>query len=485
MDVNQLEHLMRNLAIKETRTNSLDMLESKLVDMNQEIYEIMLRSESLFKFLADSNSDQHSTASRIIYDKALEFYPNGSPVFDQFIECCLTHPKGTVKQFGMRGAAIMVSDAAGVSSNNLQLIILHCIPMKEVLVNTLINMLVKALPAVFNEAGVQANLFTVLEHDETIRCRVYEIVFTILEKHPAFLPIADPIIKRALSDLEKEDVLLQTSVLQILTQLLATKEGFDYIETVDLFRKVYASFVAVKETVYLRFVLPNALKFYASAALVQPGLFLSRYPESVDFIFDKTSPDDPMVMAIAYDCLGMVGSTNEGKVHLSEHQQTKMEKFLKELPGVLHTTPEAYKVRFIECLASLLSGGPETIDNRISSITQNWYEIMTESEDLEMVQDLFKVPFPTIKMASLQLLSAIVDHRWGQLFFQNTGCFCEQLLNRSLDNDVNVTQFKYDVIKKLSQCTFEPFVSDTLRKYVSEGAFYRKAQVEVVIEGGQ
>lgn len=56
MDVSQLEHLMRNLAIKETRTNSLDLLESKLSDVNQDIYETMLCSESLFKFLAEADA---------------------------------------------------------------------------------------------------------------------------------------------------------------------------------------------------------------------------------------------------------------------------------------------------------------------------------------------------------------------------------------------------------------------------------------------
>ncbi|XP_035896611.1 26S proteasome non-ATPase regulatory subunit 5 [Anopheles stephensi] len=485
MDVNQLEHLMRNLAIKETRTNSLDVLESKLADVDQEIYEVMLCSEGLFKFLADANSDQHTTASRIIYDKALEFFPNGSVVIDQFIERCLTHPKNTVKQFGLRGAAAMVYHSAAISPNNIQLIILHCLPMKEVYVNTLLTVLVKSLPPIFTEPVVQKNLVSVLEFDETIRCRVYEIVCTILETHPAYLQLADPIIARALIDLEKDDVLLQTSVLQILTQLLATKEGYDYVEAHDLFRKVCTNFVPDKVTPYVRFVLPNALKFLASAALIQPALFLARHPGWVTFMFDMTSPEDPMLMAIAYDCLGMVGSSSEGKVFLN-YQKLKMEKFLKEFPGVLHSTLEAYKVRLIECLTNLLSGGSEPIDNMISTITQEWYETMTESNHLDMVQELFKVPFPNIKMAALKLLSVIIDHRWGQLFFQNTAGFSELLLNRRMDNDVNVAQFKYDVIKKLSQCAaLDSFVGNTLKQYVSEGAFYRKAVVEVAIEGDQ
>ncbi|XP_052889051.1 26S proteasome non-ATPase regulatory subunit 5 isoform X1 [Anopheles moucheti] len=485
MDVNQLEHLMRNLAIKETRTNSLDVLESKLADVDQEIYEVMLCSESLFKFLADANSDQHTTASRIIYDKALEFYPNGSVVIDQFVERCLTHPKNTVKQFGLRGAAAMVYHSATISPNNIQLIILQCLPMKEVYVNTLMNVLIKSLPPIFTEAAVQKNLLSVLTSDETIRCRVYEIVCTIVEQHPAYLQTADPIIKRALIDLEKDDVLLQTSVLQILTQLLTTKEGYDYVEAHDLFHKVCTNFVPDKVTPYVRFVLPNALKFLASAALIQPGLFLARHPEWVTFMFDLTSPEDPMLMTIAYDCLGMVGSTHEGKVFLN-YQKAKMEIFLKEFPGVLHSTLEAYKVRLIECLTNLLTGGTEPIDNMISSITQEWYETMTDSKDLELVHELFKVPFPNIKMAALKLLSAIVDHRWGQLFYQNTAGFNELLLNRRMDNDVNVAQFKFDVIKKLSLCTtLESFVANALKQYVSEGAFYRKAVVEVAIEGDQ
>uniref|UniRef100_A0AAG5CR24 26S proteasome non-ATPase regulatory subunit 5 n=1 Tax=Anopheles atroparvus TaxID=41427 RepID=A0AAG5CR24_ANOAO len=485
MDVNQLEKLMRNLVIKETRTNSLDLLESKLVDVDQEVYEVMLRSASLFQFLADASSDQFNIAARIIYDKALEFFPNGSMVIDQFIERCLTHPKNNVKQFGLRGAATMVDESVALALLNIQLLIQHCLPMKEVFVKTMMDLLVKTLPAVFTEPGVQEHLAKVLECNETIRCRVYEIVCTILEKRPDLLPAADPILKRALADLEKDDVLLQTSVLPILTQLLVTEEGYAYVESVDLFRKVYTNFVAIEVNPYVRFVLPNALKFYANAASVQPALFLSRYPEALDFMFDKAATGDPMLMAVAYECLGIVGKINEGKIHLSENQRHKMDAFLKELPNVLHTTTEAFKVRFIECLTNLLSAESEPVDNRISSITQKWYETMTEREDLEMVQELFKVPFPDIKMATLRLLSVIVDYRWGQMFFQNTACFGETLLNRALDVDVNVTQYKYDVIKKLSQsATLDSFASDALKQYVSEGAFYRKANVEVVIEGG-
>uniref|UniRef100_A0A182JZM4 26S proteasome non-ATPase regulatory subunit 5 n=1 Tax=Anopheles christyi TaxID=43041 RepID=A0A182JZM4_9DIPT len=488
MDVSQLEHLMRNLAIKETRTNSLDMLESKLADVNQDVYEVMLCSESLFKFLADADCDQHTTASRIIYDKALEFFPNGSPIFDRFVERCLTHPKNSVKQFGLRGAAAMVYHSSPISLNTVLLIIKYCLPMKEVYVDTMLNVLVKSLPPIFTEPTVQLELVAVLQFDETVRCRVYEAVCTILEKHPTYMEIVGPILESALADLDKDDVLLQSSVLQILTQLLTTKEGFDYIEGIDLFRKVYVNFVSVKVTPFMRFVLPNALKFYASAALIQPGRFLQRHPASVDFIFDQTSPEDPMLMAIAYDCLGMVGSTNEGKIFLSDNQKIKMEKFLKEFPGVLHSSTDVYKVRFIQCITCLMSGGgTESIDNRITCITQEWYETMTECKDLEMVLTLFKNPFPDIKMASLKLLSAIVDHRWGQLFFQNTACFTEHLLSRRLDKaNVNVAQFKYDVIKKLSLCTtLESFVTDALKQYVTAGAFHREAQVEVVIEGGQ
>ncbi|XP_058059263.1 26S proteasome non-ATPase regulatory subunit 5 [Anopheles bellator] len=486
MDVSQLERLMRCLVIKEMRTNSLDLLESKLDDVDQEMYEVMLRTDSLFQFLSDASSDQFITASRIIYDKGLEFYPRGSIVIAQFIERCLTHPKNKVKQFGLRGAAVLANASLPVTQNNVQLLIVHCLPMKEVIVDTLMKILIQTLPPVFTEAGVQSNLHAALECDETIRCRVYEIVCTILEQYPGLLGAADRILQRAFDDLAKDDVLLQTNVLQITTRLLTTKEGFAYVEAADLFRKVYTSFVSIAVNPYVRFVLPNALKFYANAASVQPTIFLARYPEAIDFIFDKAFTGDPMLMVIAYESLGIVGFKNEGKIFLSEKRKDKMDKILKEMQNMMQSATEAFKVRFIESLINLMAAEDEPIDNRISSIAQKWYETMTGREDLEMVQTLFKVPFPDIKMAALKLLSAIVDYRWGQMFFQNTACFGEMLLNRVLDVDVAVTQYKYDVIKKLSASpVMDGFVCETLQQYVSEGAFYRKANVEVVIEGGQ
>lgn len=103
-----------------------------------------------------------------------------------------------------------------------------------------------------------------------------------------------------------------------------------------------------------------------------------------------------------------------------------------------------------------------------------------------MVMELFVIPFSEVKMASLKLLSAIVDYRWGQLYLKDTSCFIEGLLNRSLDSDAQVTRYKYDVIKKLATSTvFDRFDTIALQQYVSDGAFYKKATLEVDFEGGQ
>ncbi|ETN63968.1 hypothetical protein AND_004298 [Anopheles darlingi] len=488
MELNDLEEMMRKLTIKERRASTLYNLELKIDTVNKDLYEVMLRAENMLEFLAAANSDQLSAAMRIIFHKGVASFPQGSSTIDQFIERCLNHPSDTVKEFGLRGAHTLWDASLPVATNNIHLILKNCLPMATGVSGTVIQMLAKLLPPLFADPQVQAGLQAALECSDTIRCRVYDIVCQILQQHPEHFPTAEPILQRALSDLDTNDVLLQTNVLEILSPLVATMDGFAYIEKVDLFNKLKTILNSVARTPFIRFILPDALRFYGNAASLQPAMFFSRYPEAIDFIFEQGYTEDDTCSLIAYESIAVVAAKDVGKIYLHTKLKDKMDKLLGAVKKLIHSSRERYGPRFIDSLTNIIAAenADSTVNNQIAVIARDFYEAAAGRSDLQMVMELFVIPFSEVKMASLKLLSAIIDYRWGQLYLKDTACFIEGLLNRSLDSDAQVTRYKYEVIKKLATSTvLDRFDSMALQQYVSDGAFYKKATVEVDFEGGQ
>lgn len=330
MELNDLEEMMRKLTIKERRASTLYNLELKIDTVNKDLYEVMLRAENMLEFLAAANryynpagyplspppnastelliilsSDQLSAATRIIFRKGVASFPQGSSAIDQFIERCLNHPSDTVREFGLRGAYTLWDASLPVATNNIYLILKNCLPMATGVSATVIQMLAKLLPPLYADPQVQAGLQAALEFGDTIRCRVYDIVCQILQQHPEHFPTADPILQRALTDLDTNDVLLQTNVLEILAPLVGTMDGFAYLEKVDLFNKLKTILNSVARTPFIRFILPDALRFYGNAASLQPAIFFARYPETIDFIFEQGYTEDDTFSLIAYESIGI------------------------------------------------------------------------------------------------------------------------------------------------------------------------------------
>lgn len=118
------------------------------------------------------------------------------------------------------------------------------------------------------------------------------------------------------------------------------------------------------------------------------------------------------------------------------------------------------------------------------TITQTWYDYLSEQENLNLVMDYIKNPFPEMTRAALGLLKAIVGHRWGQTYLLNTGGFVEYLLNRKREADKDVVLDKYEVIRQLASSTvFDEQTTSQLKRYVAEGAFFVHGITEVAIEG--
>lgn len=93
-----------------------------------------------------------------------------------------------------------------------------------------INILSILLVQRLNDADVQAKLVQLLQQNEIVRCRAYELAVTLAKASASSLSSVEFILDAALSELDNDDVLLQASVMEILVPLAEQNHGLSYME---------------------------------------------------------------------------------------------------------------------------------------------------------------------------------------------------------------------------------------------------------------
>lgn len=162
-----------------------------------------------------------------------------------------------------------------------------------------------------------------------------------------------------------------------------------------------------------------------------------------------------------------------------------MHETLIEIGKRIHDLPTPLKVRALNCLETLFQcDASDATNNQISSITEQWFSSLTETNQLTFVQEFCRNPFPEIKIAALGLLRSVCNYTWGQRALNNTAGFIEFLLDRNAEFDTDIRYIKYNILKAIADSrAFDENTSQQIRKYVNDGVFYVQGVMEVATEG--
>lgn len=378
--------------------------------------------------------------------------------------------------------------------------VIRCLELPSTPVGTLaMKILYIELPKHFGSADVLSAIESAGSSSTTSKCRVYEIVVKVAAASATNMQRVESILERILADLASDDILLQLNVMEILSELVVTEHGLAYLEQQGLFPRLMT---ALENIDMMPILFPGFIKFFGSVANSHPEKIFTKFSHICKPLFETIIANDSSTLSPCLETLGVLGRSKQGKVGLSGLTlvcpEGDMKMVLMEIAMYLNTLPTEEQIRILNCLELLFRLQPEegeteeqTIanpDNRISSITEQWYKYLDRGPGLKTLLQYTRNPFPDIKLAGFGVLKSVVDYAWGRKALADTAGLLEYLLDRSTDSNTEAFQAKYEILRCLNKFNsgFGEAQQKEIRDYVAKGPFYKKGQTEVALaEDGQ
>ncbi|EDV34444.1 uncharacterized protein Dana_GF21324, isoform A [Drosophila ananassae] len=334
-----------------------------------------------------------------------------------------------------------------------------------------------------NDGAVQAKLVQLLQQDEIVRCRAYELGVKLAKSSAATLKSVEFILDAALSELDNDDVLLQASVMEVLVPLAEQNHGLSYMERRNVFDVINNRVQRIEENPLDALLIPSIMKFFGKIAAVQPQKIIIGYPNMLDCLFQQLQSENEVNLPTAMDTLANLAATSQGKQLLHKNFQQSMEMTLKKYASYTKNLSAPIKERLLNSLDVIYAVESKPPSQEISTILKNWYEIFAGGLQIQIIMDLINTPFPDLQIAALALLKSICQYRFGIVALKNTGGAMEFLLSRRRDLHKEVKYLKWEIMEMLAVSTeFSPTETIRFTAYVNEGPYHIQPDLDIATE---
>ncbi|XP_064547299.1 26S proteasome non-ATPase regulatory subunit 5 [Drosophila montana] len=345
-----------------------------------------------------------------------------------------------------------------------------------------INILTIVLSQWLNDAGVQSKLVQLLQQNEVVRCRAYELGVMLAKRSADSLSSVEFILDAALGELDNDDVLLQASVLEILVPLAEQNHGLSYMERRRVFEIISSRVQRIEEHPLDTLLIPSIMKFFGKVAAVQPQKIIVGYPHMLACLFELLKSGDEAVLPTAMDTLANLASSVQGKKLMHAQFQPAMQQTLRKYADYTKSLSPPLKIRLLNSLDIIFT--QETpASSELSTILKNWYECFASGQQLNHIMELLHTPFPDLQLAALGLLKTLCQYQWGIKAVQGTAGAIEFLLSRQPDLHKDVKYLKWKIMEQLSVSS-EFTATETVRftAYVNEGPYHVQSNVNIATE---
>lgn len=410
--------------------------------------------------------------------------------FTDIIEKILRHPNLKIVSVGIRAVGKLAKSASSssvISDLKLVLLLIECLQSSEINIGPpTIDILIDLLPSnnLLDYQEVKNQLENSLNStDDVIRCRTYNVAVEIAKKDAFTMEKLHFILKRCISELDKNDILLQLSILELLKELCLVSHGLVYLENKGIFDKLLKRIETINEDPLAGVLIPGLMKFFGNIAAVHPEKVINQYPAVINYLFDCLMSNDSQLLYTGLDTLGFLSRSAEGKKILDAIPGGQLINVLVRIITSISNYPSDLKSRALNCLENVFwVDASSAINNQIAYISRKWFDRVFPS-DLSMLLNLCHSPFEDISLAAFGLLRSLSYYTFGQDAVSRTGGMVEFLMDRSVRSTHEVKQIKYEIIQILSASnSFDAATTVQLNKYIREGANYIQAQMEVVAE---
>ncbi|PWA26740.1 hypothetical protein CCH79_00001060 [Gambusia affinis] len=295
------------------------------------------------------------------------------------------------------------------------------------------------------------------------------------------------LISQLLSELTGDDVLIRATSIEMVTTLAHSQHGRQYLAQQGIMDKISNMIRGADMDPFSSFYLPGLVKFFGNLAITDsPQQVCESYPIFLNKVFDMVMDSDPVMVGVALDTLGLLGSTVEGKQVLQKTGENFKFVLLK-ISQLASSGATELRVRSLDAISQLLTLQLEHQTEDLLSLTESWFHLLS-NQPMDMIRNISTQPFPELHCGALRIFSAIASQLWGQKMMVNTPGFMEFILDRSTGQSKEAKDAKFELVGSLlgSSTASEILGSQNyirLKTYLSEGPYYISAVASVSTEG--
>ncbi|XP_039586673.1 26S proteasome non-ATPase regulatory subunit 5 isoform X1 [Passer montanus] len=426
----------------------------------------------------------------------------------------LFHPEDSVKILTMAQVGRIVEDPAAVPeilhSPELLQQIINCIGGEKIAVA---KEAIRSLSRLAqSQQGLEAllgssllgDLRRVMATSDVVRYRVYELIVEISSVSAESLNYcaSSGLIPELIGELTGEDVLVRpllcqtelrvccrATCIEMLTSLAHSPQGRQHLAQQGVIDRISNIILGADSDPFSSFYLPGFVKFFGNLAVVDsPQQICERYPVFMEKVFEMAESQDPTMIGVAVDTLGILGSNVEGKQVLQK-TRSRFQNILSKIGHQAKNAPTELRLRCLDAISSLLYLPPEQQTEDLLRMTESWFTSLS-SQPLELFRSISTQPFPDLHCGALRVFTAIANQPWAQKLMLNSPGFVEYVVDRSVEPDKASKDAKYELVKALvnSKTIAEIFGNQyylRLRAYLHEGPYYVKAVSTTAVEGAE
>ncbi|KAJ9587033.1 hypothetical protein L9F63_019375, partial [Diploptera punctata] len=416
------------------RTQVLSELKLAISSLNVPQLRLITRSLQLnviFDCLNSSDTEQVKVTCDVLEMLLLSLEPG--VVLGQYGYCmrrALSHPGACSKKLAIKELQRIANDDAvlknmGIPRDMLLLVVASICHEDMSVASSTMSLLVKlgstpfGLQCLFSES-VQLALRGAMSRRDIVRFRVYEVMVDIAVQSQEGLDAADKsgMLPNLLKELRGPDVLLQLNCLELLTNLALCDHGLHYLEHHGILKSLAAKVSAIDEDPLASLILPGLIKFFGNVAQARPKEVFAEYPAMVKALFETFQSPDLVLLGVAMETVGYIGTTVEGKYMLASLGET-MDSTMKCLADKISDLPTEWRVRALNTVANLLKLKESDQDTQSLELTKSWFEHLS-SDPMSVVMSVCRQPFIELRLAGLQILQVLAEQQWGQEYINKT-----------------------------------------------------------------
>lgn len=292
-------------------------------------------------------------------------------------------------------------------------------------------------------------------------------------------------LQQLVNMLHTEDFLLQLNCVELLTTLALVPHGQKYLESAGIMTTMATMLDDCPNSPFTEILLPGLVKFWGNMAHTRPLYIMTTYPALLTALVNMIQTQDFTAQSIAFETIGYIGVSLEGKSALAE-MGNKILECIEKMEQLIKESPTEVKIRAMNALASLIKLDKENQSAEMLSLTESWYRRVPST--MTLVTGIVKQPFLDLRLAAYQLLVVMAGQNWGRRMIMKQPGFCEVLMDRSGERDKVGREERFKIVETIvdsreAKEILGPEMDLQMKLFVKEGPHFVQVQSQVAYEG--